>query len=203
MSLERCLWKDVFHLCIEYVRGPWSPGHNHHCLLGTKPHSRNWAMDKWEELYLCLQLLPITCIVLCAVSLQLCPTFETLWTVACKVPFVHETLQASILSGLPCPPPGDLPNPGIKPTAPMSPALASRFFTSMATYCLKLQMTVALKVCLRTSNLPKFWIKVRQNILRLPQMHWKVCFHFQHPIFVKQGFLQWQQEKWDYRVDCT
>ena len=30
-------------------------------------------------------------------------------------------------SGLPCPSPGDIPNPGIKP---MSPALAGRFFTT-------------------------------------------------------------------------
>ena len=29
-------------------------------------------------------------------------------------------------SGLPCPPPGDLPNPGIKPASLMSPALAGR-----------------------------------------------------------------------------
>ena len=33
-------------------------------------------------------------------------------------------------SGLPCPSPGDLPNPRIKPTSLMSPALAGRFFTS-------------------------------------------------------------------------
>ena len=31
-------------------------------------------------------------------------------------------------SGLPCPPPGDLPDPGIKPTSLMSPALAGEFF---------------------------------------------------------------------------
>ena len=31
-------------------------------------------------------------------------------------------------SGLPCPPPGDLPNSGIEPTSPVSPALAGRFF---------------------------------------------------------------------------
>ena len=35
-------------------------------------------------------------------------------------------------SGLPCPPPGDLPDPGIKPVFLMSPALAGRFFTSSA-----------------------------------------------------------------------
>ena len=32
-------------------------------------------------------------------------------------------------SELPCPPPGDLPNPGIEPVSPVSPALAGRFFT--------------------------------------------------------------------------
>ena len=34
---------------------------------------------------------------------------------------------------LPCPPPGDLPNPGIKPTSLTSPALAGRFSTTRAT----------------------------------------------------------------------
>ena len=33
-------------------------------------------------------------------------------------------------SGLPCPPPGDLPNLGIKPISLMSPALAGWFFTT-------------------------------------------------------------------------
>ena len=35
-------------------------------------------------------------------------------------------------SGLPCPPPGDLPNPGIKPTCLMSAALIRGFFTTSA-----------------------------------------------------------------------
>ena len=33
-------------------------------------------------------------------------------------------------SGLQCPPPGDLPNPGIEPVSLMSPALAGGFFTT-------------------------------------------------------------------------
>jgi len=33
-------------------------------------------------------------------------------------------------SGLLCPPPGDLPDPGIKPMSPASPALAGGFFTT-------------------------------------------------------------------------
>ena len=37
-------------------------------------------------------------------------------------------------SGFPCSPPGSLPNPGIKPTSPMSPALAGWFFTTSATW---------------------------------------------------------------------
>ena len=35
-------------------------------------------------------------------------------------------------SGLPCPPPGDLPDPGIEPASPLSPALAGEFFTTSA-----------------------------------------------------------------------
>ena len=33
-------------------------------------------------------------------------------------------------SGLPFPTPGDLPDPGVEPESPVSPALASRFFTT-------------------------------------------------------------------------
>ena len=43
---------------------------------------------------------------------------------------VHGILQGS---GLPCPPPGDLPDQGIEPMLLMSPVLAGRFFTTSAT----------------------------------------------------------------------
>ena len=48
----------------------------------------------------------------------------------------HGILQARILEwvAFPCPPPGDLPNPGIKPASLTSPALASRFFTTRTTW---------------------------------------------------------------------
>ena len=36
--------------------------------------------------------------------------------------------------GLACPPPGNLPNPGIEPTSFRSPTLADRFFTTSATW---------------------------------------------------------------------
>ena len=44
---------------------------------------------------------------------QLC---ATLWTVALQAPLSVGILQARIWSKLPCPPPGDLPHPGINPT---------------------------------------------------------------------------------------
>ena len=37
-------------------------------------------------------------------------------------------------SGLPCPPPGDLPHPGIEPVSLVSPAVADEFFTTSATW---------------------------------------------------------------------
>ena len=37
-------------------------------------------------------------------------------------------------SGWPCPPPGDLPNPGIEPMCLMFPALVSGLFTTSATW---------------------------------------------------------------------
>ena len=36
---------------------------------------------------------------------------------------VHGISQARILSGLPCPPTGDPPDPGIEPASPVAPAL--------------------------------------------------------------------------------
>ena len=42
-------------------------------------------------------------------------SFVTPWTVACQVPLSMEFPRQEYWSGLPCPPPGDLPNPGIRP----------------------------------------------------------------------------------------
>jgi len=43
---------------------------------------------------------------------------------------VHGIPQAKILEWLPFPPPGDLPDPGIKPMSPISLELASGYFTT-------------------------------------------------------------------------
>ena len=49
--------------------------------------------------------------------------FATLWTVACQAPLSMGFSMQEYRSVLPCPPPGDLPDPGAQPTAPAAPAL--------------------------------------------------------------------------------
>ena len=58
----------------------------------------------------------------------------TLWTVAHQAPLSMEFSRLEYWNRLPFPPAGDLPNPGIEPASLMSPALASRFFTTSATW---------------------------------------------------------------------
>ena len=50
--------------------------------------------------------------------------FVTLWTVAHQDLLSMGFSRQEYWSGLPCPSPGDLPDPGIEPTSLMSPALA-------------------------------------------------------------------------------
>ena len=45
-------------------------------------------------------------------------------------PSVLGFLRQESWNGLPFPPPGDLPDPGIEPVSPASPALAGGFFTT-------------------------------------------------------------------------
>ena len=61
---------------------------------------------------------------------QSCPTLCNPWAVAQQAPLSIEFSRQEYWSGLPCPPPGDLPDPGIKPASPASPELTGRFFTT-------------------------------------------------------------------------
>ena len=45
-------------------------------------------------------------------------TFATLWTVAFQTLLSMGFSRQEYWSGLPCPPPGDLPYPGVKPGSP-------------------------------------------------------------------------------------
>ena len=63
----------------------------------------------------------------CCLVAQSCPTLATPWTEARQGPLCMEFSRQEYWSGLPFPPPGDLPDPGVEPT---SPALIGRFFTT-------------------------------------------------------------------------
>ena len=51
-------------------------------------------------------------------------------TIASQAPLSMGFSRQEYWSGLPGPPPGDLPDPGIKPESLTSPALAGGFFTN-------------------------------------------------------------------------
>ena len=54
--------------------------------------------------------------------------FAILWTIAHQAPLSMGFSRQEYWSGLPCSPPGDLPNPGTEPTSLTTPALAGGFF---------------------------------------------------------------------------
>ena len=54
----------------------------------------------------------------CAQSLNHVWYFVTPWTVACQAPLSMGFPREKYWSGLPFPSPGDLPDPGTKPTSP-------------------------------------------------------------------------------------
>ena len=56
------------------------------------------------------------------------------WTEACQTPLSMGFSSQEYPSGLPCPPPEDLPNSRTEPESLMSPALAGGFFTTSTTW---------------------------------------------------------------------
>ena len=92
-----------------------------------------WTLRKWGpfSLFLC------GCVGVCQLSLQSCPAL--CGSVDCSPPgfSVRGILHARILEWFPCPPPGDLLDPGIKPLFPPS-TRTHRWvlFITSATWCL-------------------------------------------------------------------
>ena len=109
------------HLC-SYSRAPiwWA----------VTPEAGSWACGVCSHnrvSHLCV------CVYVC-VRLSMSNSFVTPSTVACQAPPSMGFSRQEYWRGLPLPSPGDLPNPGIEPTSPVSPALASVFFTTRATW---------------------------------------------------------------------
>ena len=91
-------------------------------------------------------------------SLRCVRLFASLWTVAHQTPLSMGFSRQESWSGLPCPLPGDLPNPGIKSIYLMSLALPSRLFTT-STICEALAPILVLSECIY------LWIRVSWVLL--------------------------------------
>ena len=73
------------------------------------------------------------CVYVCVCAYSVLSNSANLWTVALQGPLSMGFFRQEYWSGLPCPPPGDLPDTGIKLASLMSPALAGCFFITRAT----------------------------------------------------------------------
>ena len=94
--------------------------------------------------------------------------FVTQGTVGCQPPLSMEFSRQEYWSGLPCSPPGDLPEPGIEPTSLMLPTLAGGFSTTSATW--KPSMNMGVQISFKDSNFKKCYIFM--FILAAPQGLW-------------------------------
>ena len=90
-----------------------------------------WSLQAWPSTWNTLLLLPayslqtlsppcLMCMLRCFSHFRLSATS---WVLAHQAPLSMEFSRHEYWSGLPCPPPGDLPNPAIKPVSPVSRAL--------------------------------------------------------------------------------
>ena len=103
--------------------------------------SQCWFFFYFYSYYSCSKIIELTTVILlkwarhcAALSRFSCVRlFTTSWTVAHQAYLSIGFSRQEYWSGLPCLPPGDLPNPGIEPTSLMSLASAGGFFTTSAT----------------------------------------------------------------------
>ena len=73
--------------------------------------------------------------------------FANLWTVARQALLSMGFSQQEYCSGLPCPPPGDRPDPRLEPTSLVSPALAGGFSTTSTAWEVQFNQYVCTKYC--------------------------------------------------------
>ena len=79
-------------------------------------------MHKVEHIFFCLSAYVLS-------HFSHVQLFVTLWTVSRQAPLTMGLSRQEYWSRLPCPPSGDLLNPGTEPISPVSPALQMDFVT--------------------------------------------------------------------------
>ena len=87
--------------------------------------------------------------------------FVILWTLDHQSPLSMGFFRQEYWRGLPCPSPGDLPDPGIEPMNPAFPALAGGFFTTSTINVIKFMIFLmfhkGLLVFLLPPSFPSFF----------------------------------------------
>ena len=125
---ERCHPNTVQTLsCLTYASYKATTGRSMHLLFSNKKGNDLSVNSKGFLIFL------TSC---CAVLSHFSHVrlFSTLWTVAHQGPLSTGFSWQEHWSGLPCPPPGALPDPGIEYESLKSPALAGKLFTTSATW---------------------------------------------------------------------
>ena len=105
----------------------------------------------------------------------------TLWAVARQAPLSMGFSRQEYWSGLPCPPPGNLPIQEIEPKSLRYPALAGRFFTTSPTW--------------EAQNIHTYWIiwgcqRMRDN--------WCIPCYCRRRIFWSAHTLCWPHDNYSY-----
>ena len=96
-----------------------------------------------------------------AKSLSRVRLFETLWTTAHQAPPSMEFFRHEYWSGLPCPPPGDLPHSGIELVSLTSSTLAGGFFINSATWEANEGQLETCKYLPVPQTFPQYWFKTK------------------------------------------
>ena len=111
--------------------------------------------------------------------------FVALWTVAHRAPLFMGFSRQIYWSESPCPPAGDLANPGIKPLSLKSPALAGRFFTTSTTWEAQMSHMPAPKsITVRT-------LQTGVDVQNVPGVSWDWCRHLNQMKALPTGVSQW------------
>ena len=134
----------------------------------------------------------------------------TLWTVALQAPLSMEFSRQEYWSGLPFPPPGDLPDPQTESTSLTSLALPGGFFTTSATWeahlcmctwkrlvqCSTMHSQVIERKCEQMKHQP--WKSNAEFVLEIPVIK-QICYISQQTLL----WIQLQKFASIARVTCT
>ena len=113
--------------------------------------------------------------------------FVTLWTIAHQTPLSMGFSRQENWRGLPCPPPGDFPNPDIELVSLMSLALAGRFFTTNVTWTHAYLWLVHVDVCQKASQYFKVIILQLNKWIIYIYVYIYICYsNVFYPFHVKE-----------------